>query len=249
MTERIIKDIRYYESNMDNIEGHYPADLGVIFTPTSETKFIGQRIARSLNASGFTSGVFDHIYLNLTTKQKDGNIQISDRQVDKRIKYIDCGLNPETYNLLNDIEKDSLINNLTFKAITTLHAKDDNKINSISDVKASIDKFGRQIVIDFMTKETKSYRLDVGYQIQPDDKFSKLIINYQDKIENEYLNGSMSLVHYEDIYSIIDTGSVKDDMIIFKPKKSYHAQLACKNYDSPLTFKIRDLNKITATNK
>ncbi len=50
MADRILKDIRFYESEIQNIEGQsMPHELGKLFVPTNDTNAIGQRIARKLN--------------------------------------------------------------------------------------------------------------------------------------------------------------------------------------------------------
>lgn len=103
MTNRILKDIRVYESENENIAGKsLPSELGNIFKPTENTNFIGQRIARKLNEFKYSYGDFDHIYINLTTHIKENEIQISNRYLDKRIKYIDFGTSSKYFNSLQN---------------------------------------------------------------------------------------------------------------------------------------------------
>src|SRR5436190_1203761 len=57
MADRILRDIRFYESEKPNIEGQsMPNELGKLFIPTKDTNYIGQRIARKLNELKFTYG-------------------------------------------------------------------------------------------------------------------------------------------------------------------------------------------------
>ena len=68
MSDRILKDIRYYESDKPNVEGKsMPGNIGRIFQPTKDTNYIGQRIARKLNELKYSFGEYDHLYINLTT--------------------------------------------------------------------------------------------------------------------------------------------------------------------------------------
>ena len=68
MGDRILKDIRYYESDKPNIDGQsLPGYLGKLFTPKKDTNHIGQRIARKLNELKYSFDAYDHIYINLTT--------------------------------------------------------------------------------------------------------------------------------------------------------------------------------------
>ncbi|KGQ70020.1 hypothetical protein LVJ83_06100 [Uruburuella testudinis] len=87
MANRILKDIRYYESTHQNIEGQsLPNNLGKLFVPTGDTPYIGQRIARKLNELKYSYGEFDHIYINFTTFIQAHEIIVSDRDTDSRIK-------------------------------------------------------------------------------------------------------------------------------------------------------------------
>lgn len=67
MVDIILKNIRFYESENQNIEGQrMPQELDKLFTPTNDTNYIRQRIARKLNELKYSYGEFDHIYINLT---------------------------------------------------------------------------------------------------------------------------------------------------------------------------------------
>jgi hypothetical protein len=114
MSNRILKDIRYYESDKPNIEGQsMPGNLGKLFMPTTDTNYIGQRIARKLNELKYSLGEYDHIYINLTTIVEENQIQVSNRNIDKTIKYIDFGLNQSKFNSLTEQQKDDFIKSST----------------------------------------------------------------------------------------------------------------------------------------
>ncbi len=116
MPDRILKDIRYFESDKPNISGQStPSYFGKIFIPTKDTIFIGERIARKLNEFKFSFGEYDHIYLNFTTILKENQFQLSERNIDKTIKYIDYGLDQIKFNALNDSEKDKFIISVTIE--------------------------------------------------------------------------------------------------------------------------------------
>jgi hypothetical protein len=58
ITDRIIKDIRYYEIKPKDFTGDFNV-IGNVYQITNDTNSIGQRIARKLNKSEFISGEFD----------------------------------------------------------------------------------------------------------------------------------------------------------------------------------------------
>ncbi len=84
--DKIIKDIRFYESNWPNISGNsLPVNPGKIYNLSGVDLISrGQRIAGKLNGLKFVSGSFEYIYINLTTLLKDKQIEISGRAIDKR---------------------------------------------------------------------------------------------------------------------------------------------------------------------
>jgi hypothetical protein len=244
MNDRIIKDIRYYELKPDNYQGKFDGILGNIYQNSPDTKYIGQRIARKLNELGFISGEFDHIYLNLSTHLKDGEIIESDIFLDKQIRHFNYGIKPIDFNKLTDYEKDLKIKNATFQVLQLIYKNDDLKIQSINDVNNLIDKYGKQLIIKYKTKETSNNRIDLSFQIRPHNDKSLLIIDYFNKKDNNIMQGILDILDYEDLYSLVDNVTLKDDFIVFQPKKSYHAELVAKRYSNPLNgIKIKKMTK------
>jgi hypothetical protein len=244
MDIRIIKDIRYYELKPEDYQGKFDGILGNVYQNTPDSIYIGQRIARKLNELGFISGEFDHIYLNLSPRLQDGEIIESNVFLDKKIRHFNCGIKPFDFNNLTDEEKDLKIKSLTFQVLHLIYKNDDLKIQTINDVKDLIDKYGNRLIIKYKTKETSNYRIDLSFQIQPDNDKSKLIIEYTNKKDNNILNGTLDILDYEDLYSLVDNVSLKEDFVIFQPKKSYHAELVAKRYDKPLNgIEIKRMTK------
>lgn len=244
MKERIIKDIRFYESNKQNIVGQtMPQDLGHLIIPTKDTNYIGQRIARKLNEFKFNYGECDHIYINLTTVLKEDEIVISNRNIVSRIKYIDFGINVQKFNSLLDVEKDNYIKSLTFKVLKKISSG--LNLEMVHKTEKLILEFDNEIKIHFKAKETTTFKIDIYYQIESLDGGTKAIIEYKDKKNNLCYIGSYKLQFYEDIYSLIDTIILTSGEIVLKPKKSYIAELSNERYITPITFRISDLKKST----
>lgn len=239
MDNRIIKDIRYFEIKPDDYQGKFDGILGNIFHNSPDTIYIGQRIARKLNEFGFISGEFDHIYINLSPKLIENEISESIVFLDKRIKYFNYRILNSVFNNLPDFEKDKKIREITFKVLNWIYKNDDLKTQLIKNVKNLIDTHDKHLVIKLKTKETGHYRIDLSFQIRPDDDKSKLIIEYTDKKENKTQQGILDILDYEDLYSLIDKVTLKDGLIVFQPKKSYHAELVAGKYKNlPLSIEI-----------
>jgi hypothetical protein len=242
MTDRILKDIRFYESEKQNIAGQsLPNELGEIFIPTKDTNYIGQRIARKLNELKFTYGEFDHIYINLTTILKEGEIIVSNRNIDKRIKYIDFGISSENLNSLSDSEKNNFIKSVTFKVLKQISSG--SNLEVVNQTEKLIAEFDTEIKIHFKSKETTSFKIDIYYQIETVSGGTKAVIEYKDKKNNICSSVNYKLQFYEDIYTLMDTIGLTDSTIILKPKKSFTGDISNERYETPITLKITDFKK------
>ena len=242
MADRILKDIRFYESDYENIDGQsMPHELGKIFHKPNDTNYIGQRIARKLNELKFTFGEFDHIYINLTTFLKENEIVVSTRNIDKRIKYIDFGFNSATVNSLSDKDRNDFIKATTFKLLK--HISTDTNLELVNKTESLISEFDTEIKIHFKSKETSSYKIDIYYQIAAAKNGTQAIIEYKDKKSNVCSFGNYKLQFYEDIYTLVDTINLADDNIILKPKKSFTANIHNERYKTPIELKLTDFEK------
>ncbi|GAB1858346.1 hypothetical protein MHTCC0001_31830 [Flavobacteriaceae bacterium MHTCC 0001] len=238
MLERIVKDIRLYESETENVSGQsLPSELGNILKPTENTNVIAQRIARKLNELHYTFGEQDHIYINLSTLLDEDDIRISNRAIDKRIKYIDAGISQEKFNALSDQNKDTFVEHKILEIFKVISSETHQEL--IEQTAFELSKYGREIKIHFKTKETKSYRITIYYQIAPFDKRSVMIIDYLDKKNEVSYLKNFDLHHHEDIYALIGNITVKDNKVMLQPKKSSSAEFVTKKYKTPIELELK----------
>lgn len=238
MTDRIIRDIRFYELRPENYKGQFDGTLGHVYKSTPDTKHIGQRIARKLNELGFVTGIFDHIYVYLSPTLQENEIKIQEAELDVRIKSVHFGIKPSIFNSFSEFDKDKLAKEATFKILNFLFLSDTKQAILISEVETAIDTYKQEIKIFYKTKETKAYKIDLDYQIKPNGNPSRILLTYFNKNENIKRHEEIDLIHHEDIYSLVDTISVKDNCIILNPKKSNIVELLSEKYKIPLTIDI-----------
>lgn len=242
MTDRIIRDIRFYELRPEDYSGQFDGTLGHVYKSTQDIKHIGQRIARKLNELNFTSGIFDHVYVYLSPTLADNEMKIQETEIDERLKSVHYGVKPSVFNSLSDSDKDIWAKETAFKVLYLLFRSDNSKTKIITDVEALINKYNKEIEIFYKAKETNTYKVDLNYQIKPHGNASRLLVTFLDKKENITRHGSINLNSHEDIYSLVDTIVVKDNTIIFNPKKSNIADvLGEKYYKTPLTLDLAEL--------
>jgi hypothetical protein len=245
MKDKIIKDIRYSESEILNIEGNsHPSNFGKIYIGVLDVVAIGQRIARKLNELKFVSGEFDHIYINFTTVLHQDDFKVSKRDVEKWLKYVDYGLSTSFFNAKTDSRKRDFIKEATFKALKAIYSSDEENLAIIEKVENLIHRFDTELSIHYKTKETNSYRIDISYQIKPNGGSSKAIVVFNDKRKNFKGTVFFDLRFYEDIYSLIDTITLKDKHIILSPKKSFRAGVYNDQYKTPLMFPTDQLREV-----
>jgi len=246
MSQRIIKDIRYYEKKDINFKGQFDGSFGNVYCATNDTKYIGQRIARKLHEYKFTAGEYDHIYIQFSSDLGDEEIRESKVFNDKRIRTFIYGLSPSNFNKLSIDDKDRTIKEITFKVLRWVFSSDDSKIQMINDVATLIDKFDRSLTIRYKTKEARLYRINLSFQIRPIDENSKLIVEYINKQDDNMLYDVMDLLDYEDLYFLIDSITLKDGFIHFQPKKNNLVEMISRQYKNQL--KSIEINKMKKNN-
>lgn len=211
----------------------------LFFSVNKEINYIGQRISRKLNELKFIYGEVDHLYINLSTVIGENQIILSEREVDKRIKYFDCGVNLIKFNSLSDTDKNGFIKQLTFEILNNISIGDNlKKVNEVEEI---ISKFDTEIKIFYKTKETTIYKINLFYQIKPNNNSSRIIVEYNNKKDNNFKYGYFDIEFYEDIYNLVDSILVVGKEIILKPKKSFKADLYNAKYNTPVKFEIENL--------
>jgi hypothetical protein len=244
MDNLIIRDIRHYELRPDNYTGDFDGILGNVYKSSFEIKCIGQRIARKLNELKFTTGDFDHLYIYLANKLDDGIIIERDFEYDKRVKCFDYGQSRNEFNSMTDSEREARINEMTFKVLQWKFGQNKNDKVLLDSVETLIEKEGRAVVINYKDKETKDYKLNIGFQIAPTDIKSKIVVDYLPKNENRKLRATIDLNHYEDIYYLVDKISKDGQQIVLQPKKTKRTEFVTEKYSIPLTIDIKELKPV-----
>jgi hypothetical protein len=75
---------------------------------------------------------------------------------------------------MTDNDREKRINEITFKILRWKFEQDENDKTLIDTVEKLIERDGREILINYKDKDTKDYKLNIGFQIAPIDNKSKL---------------------------------------------------------------------------
>lgn len=248
---KLILDIRYFESDVPNVDGTRPRQLGRLFDlPVGQ---IGDRVARKLREFEFTTGgAFDHLYINFSTAVPESRIAYAERSMraSPRIRYLDFGADPKAVNRLSQRKKEAWVIAATFDAVTYVAGKDAKQLERIQRIRDLMEEYGDDMPIVHKTKETKTYSVEIYYRIATFGKKdgqgkkipSTVWVEYNDRRSGECRRGWVAnLKFYEDIFFLASSIAVKSGQIILKPRTSFKARLYNKRYSVPLTIDIDDL--------
>ena len=241
-TRKLIVDIRYYESDHENVNfASTPGDFGRLYPFPRSISFLGQRIARKLREYGYVTGTFDHLYVNFTTVLKEHEIRLSPRMPEKWLRYIDYGLDPATVLKMTESQRESFAAECTFRVLKFL-GEDATQQQLVERLRRELEASGSELEILHQTKETATYRVVVTYQIRPRGEQSVAWIEYHDKRRN--LRGKkrfIALQFYEDVFPLVGNISVAGGTICVTPRKSFKASLDTTRYRVPFVIPISDL--------
>lgn len=113
---RVIKDIRVYKSNIENIDGNaLPVDFA-----DKKLNAIIHRVVMKLRENSFSLGEFDHLYINFTTCTVEGEIALSKRSIDKYhpwYRYYDVNVSDAMFSQLGIQNTSNEVLNLMEKVL------------------------------------------------------------------------------------------------------------------------------------
>ena len=74
----VIRDIRIYRCNVDNVTGVWPEGFN-----NPELYAVARRICLKLRENEFSMGDFHHLYINLTTFLDEGDVRLANKEPDR----------------------------------------------------------------------------------------------------------------------------------------------------------------------
>ena len=243
--DKLILDIRYFESDVPNVDNTHPDEVGEILTLSKSSALVGARIARKLRELGFKTGEFHHVYINFTTVLPDGDIAFSTSPVDKGhpwYRFIDMGVNRKTVNSMSSNQQMKWLETATLKVTSFLAGQNKQQLALVENVRELLKTHGKDLPILHKTKETTKDFVTIFYRIASKIDQSTAWVEYINKKTGERRRGCFAKLElYEDIYFLVSGISVSKGIIILKPRSSATAALYCQRYETPITIDIQDL--------
>lgn len=241
--KKLILDIRYFESDKENVDGSsLPSYVGKIFPFSKSVHSLGARIARKLRELGFLTGEFDHLYINYTTTLRETAFQLSQRIPDLRIRYVDYGASPASVRAMDDTQREAFVATSTFEILASLFGDDPKQEVLLMRVRKEMEAFGSDLEIIHKVKDTSTYRIIVSYQIRPHGIPSIGLIEYHDKKTG--VAGKkpfIELKFYGDVFSLVGSIAVTKGIITLKARSSFKASLYTNRYQIPITIPVEQI--------
>ncbi|QIH37300.1 hypothetical protein G7A72_00030 [Flavobacterium sp. Sr18] len=141
------------------------------------------------------------------------------------------------------MKKNQLVIDVTFKFLILPYEKDEEKIGKIIELENLVNKFETEIEIAYKIKETNSYKIEIGYMINPKKTLSKIVVKYFDKVNKTQKTTTKDLYFYEDIFYLVDKIEVKNGKIIFTHKKMSLGEIATTKYEKPVEKEITEMER------
>ena len=244
--QKLISDIRFFESDDTYQDGTIPESLGTLVQkPVSELHSIGQRMAEKLRELGFVTGDFDHVYINLTSAYRVGTVQLAQCDYSgilKRIRYFNTGARFSKINGLTRQQRYDWFAKTTIQVLRYIASDDEAQLKLIDRVEELHKQFGEELLIVWKSKSTKTYEIVVSFQVAKPPKNSSAWIRYHNKSTGETREGKfLELGFYDHIFQLVDSIALKQGQITLKPRSSFSSDLTTKEYVTPIVVPLESL--------
>ena len=225
----IIKDIRVYRSENENIDGNsLPSGFCEKIVDINLT-----RLVMKLREISFSLGEFHHLYINFTTCIEEGKIIKSERIIDKNIRYYDVGIDSIMYSKLGTVGELETLFILIEKVFIHSFITDEftkEKLNLF--IKEILDK-GENVECLYKEKQNRYTaqiflrKLDSGYflpRLQVVDENKNILLN----------------VELPEVFDVTFIGTIQlsNSTVKIKPKSNSFSDYY-KEYKYPMEFNLR----------
>lgn len=180
---KVIKDIRIYKSDVENIDGN---SLPISFED-KELIAIIRRIVMKLRENNFSLGEFDHLYINFTTCTVNGEIALSKRSVDRYYswyRYYDVNISDNMFSELGNPELRNEVVNLIKKVLIQNFATGSFDEKQICSCFTQALEQGENMLMKFKEKVTEKRKVIIYLRFLNKCQYLPLlrVLDMKDKI-------------------------------------------------------------------
>ena len=176
MKKKIISDIRLFKSESQNEFGGYITDS----FGDKKLNAVIKRVVMKLRENEFYLGEFDHLYVNFTTCDVDGNMNLSNK-VDRYhpwLRYCNIHVEEDLYNKLGSPESWNEIILHIKNALTTYFVSEDfDETRILSCVQQAVEQ-GEDMLMKFKEKASSKRKAVIFLRFLDTCRFSPLLRIY-----------------------------------------------------------------------
>ncbi len=216
---KIIKDIRIYKSDVENIDGN---SLPISFENKALNVKI-RRIVMKLRENNFTLGEFDHLYINFTTCIVDGEIALSKRSVDRYYpwyRYYDVNISDDMFSKLGNPEiEDEVVKQIRTVLIQNFATDNFDEKNICSCFTQALEQ-GENMLMKFKEKVSAKRKVIIYLRFLDNGRYLPLlrIFDMEDRILFETdLPETLDFDYLGEI-------QVSNKKVVVKPRKNVYAK-------------------------
>lgn len=210
----VIRDIRIYRCNVDNVTGVWPEGF---YNP--EMYAVARRICLKLRENEFSMGDFHHLYINLTTFLDEGDVRPANKEPDRYhpwYRYYDIGISQALYDSLETPDCIPVVSGLLEKVLTTQFSTPEFDEDKISQCVTEAVSQGENMLMKFKEKASSNRRAVLYLRYLNNGRYFPLLRVY-DAGNNVIFEKDLPEEPTFDNYGQISVSSKK---VTIKPRKN-----------------------------
>lgn len=217
---KIIKDIRFFKSDLENKDGHpFPSDI-----VNKKLNAAVHRVVMKLRENCFTLGDFDHLYVNFTSCAVNDGMSLSKRSVDKYhpwYRFYDVEISePVLSSVESQVNLDEILNTLENLLIKYFACESfDEKLIRLCFSEAF--EQGEKMLMKYKEKSSSQRKAIVYLRYLDSCRFLPLLRVYD---FNDNLLFETDLPETVDL-SYLGEIHISNKKIVIKPKKAAYIEL------------------------
>lgn len=219
-----LRDIRYFEgrSGTRYIEGCWEA---VAF---------GRRISRWLGSKGYSLGSWDHLYIRVIESGAPLEPAITREGVEWWYRFIELPV-PAGFAALPEDDRSRTLIERTQQLLMEFLPDHASEVEALCQ---ETIRNGQALLFPLATKRTKVGTVRASFNIPLDGRKAELLVTIASSDGRLLAAPVVPLRFYLDADVLVGGMSVRDEVIVVSPRKSFRSEIIAKPYDPPLVFPL-----------
>lgn len=216
---QIIRDIRLYKSEIENIDGNRPP----MSFMSKENNIAIERIVWKLHEIGFSFDNFNHLYINLTPCIPPETFEFSKRSPNlyyKFYRYVDYGITADEFKKLESFKTEYFAEKIE-KLLCEMFAKIEVEKDGIRSCINSAITEKEKMCAKYKEKKSATLTAEIYMRITENGLYSPLLTVKENSSGNEILRTDLPLCNE---LSVFGTIQLSNKRIKINPRKNAYSE-------------------------